>query len=138
MGRFWQLKFRLELREEDRPSLAQALALTLALSLTLALALALAFALALALAQASALALSFCSDLITKREALLEESRGPTILWKFQKGSECIYLNEQGQGCRSPKKLEKFSWTPVMDWRANCQRRKRTFDGDELLQKSVT
>ena len=88
MGRFWQLKFRLELREEDRPSLAQALALALALSLTLALALA--FALALALAQASALALSFCSDLITKREALLEESRGPTILWKFQKGSECI------------------------------------------------
>ena len=80
----------------------------------------------------------FCSDLITKREALLEESRGPTILWKFQKGSECIYMNEQGEGCRSPKKLEEFSLTPVMDWRANCQTRKRTFDGDELLQKSVT
>ena len=46
-----------------------------------------------------------------------------------------MHMNEQGEGCRSPKKLEEFSWTPVMDWRANCQTRKRTYDGDELLHK---
>ena len=73
MGRFWQLKFRLELREEDRPSLAQALALTLALSLTLALALALAFA--LALAQASALAQDFVQILL-QRERLVWKNQG--------------------------------------------------------------
>ena len=47
-------------------------------------------------------------------------------------------MYEQGEGCRSPKKLEEFSWTPVMEYGANSQTRKRTFDGDELRQKSVT
>ena len=75
MGRFWQLKFRLELREEDRPPLAQALALTLALSLTLALALAIAFAPALALAQASALAQVFVQILL-QRERLFWKNQG--------------------------------------------------------------
>lgn len=85
MGRFWQLKFRLELREEDRPSLAQALALALALSLTLALALSLAFALALALAQASALAQVFIQILL-QREGLFWKNQGANNFVEVSKG----------------------------------------------------
>ena len=95
MGRFWQLKFRLELREEDRPSLAQALALTLALSLTLALA--------LALAQASALAQVFVQILLQRERLFWKNQGGQQFCGSFKRDRNAYNLMNKEKATDRPR-----------------------------------